>query len=294
MSNRSQCIRVMSPMAARPSPKRNDMKIAATYYGGKAILTRRYMPLFPEHRVYVEPFGGSGVALLNKPPAPIEVYNDTESGVYAFFSCLRDEALSVDLVRQLKLTPYSREEHAFCSHDCGRPTSIVENARRWFVATQQSYASIFGDSWSASPSKSRAREVVNRVDRLEVVAERLRTVIVEHSDFQTVLRKFDAPDAFHFIDPPYMHSTRSGGGTYVREMSDADHRRLIDCILTLQGAVMLCGYSNPLYDSALRRGWRIKDTSHACTSGNRKQAARRMERIWMNYTLTSSPEGTAA
>lgn len=46
------------------------------YFGGKYALSDKIIPLFPEHRTYVEVFGGSGVVLINKKPSDIEVYND--------------------------------------------------------------------------------------------------------------------------------------------------------------------------------------------------------------------------
>ena len=266
------------------SLKRNQLKVAATYFGGKNLLAARYIPWFAEHTTYVEPFGGSGGVLLNKPKRRVEVYNDTEEGVNAFFRCLRDDDLAKKLLRQLKLTPYSHQEHAFCVKHYTQPCCAVEKARRWYVATQQSYASIIGDTWSSSPSKSRANEIKNRLDRFEIVTERMRGVIVEHADFERVLLKYDSENTFHFIDPPYMHATRSGGGSYAHEMSDADHERLIQCVRSLTGTVMLCGYSHPMYEALLSK-WSRLDTDHFCTSGNRPRATSRTERIWMNYRL---------
>lgn len=264
--------------------RRNQMLCAASYYGGKSALARRYIPMFPEHSVYVEPFGGSGVVLLNKPRAKVEVYNDLEEGVYSLFHCLRNETLSGRLVEQLKLTPYSRQEHACCVSGYAAAVSVVEKARRWFVATQASYASIFGETFSIAASKSRATEWQRRIDRFELVIERMRGVTVENEDFETVLRRFDTAETFSFIDPPYVHGTRTGGGAYQHEMSDAEHLRLLSVVSSLKGLVMLCGYAHPMYDEALK-GWSVIDTPHRCAAGRTEAVSRRVERIWMNYVI---------
>jgi DNA adenine methylase len=41
------------------------------------------------HQVYCEVFGGSGALLFAKPPSPLEVFNDLNSGVVNFFQVLR-------------------------------------------------------------------------------------------------------------------------------------------------------------------------------------------------------------
>jgi DNA adenine methylase len=171
-------------------------------------LVSKYVPLFPEHTAYVEPFGGSGTVLLSKPRAKIEVYNDLEEGVYSLHACLRDEHLSSLLMRQLKLTPYSRQEHANCIATYNDSTSLVEKARKWFVATQASYGSILGETFNTSPNKSRAVEWDRKIDRFEPVIERMRGVTVENRDFETVLRKWNGPETFNFIDPPHVHGSR--------------------------------------------------------------------------------------
>jgi DNA adenine methylase len=65
---------------------------------------------FPEHRVYVEPFGGAASVLLQKAPAYSEVYNDLEGDVVNLFRVLQDLAKAEDLRRRLHLTPFAGDE----------------------------------------------------------------------------------------------------------------------------------------------------------------------------------------
>ena len=57
----------------------------------------KLMPLFPEHKTYVEVFGGSGAILINKKPSEIEVYNDIE-----------DALKRVEICRELNLRPFAQ------------------------------------------------------------------------------------------------------------------------------------------------------------------------------------------
>lgn len=90
------------------------MLTAFIYPGGKVRLSSWVISHFPRHKIYVEPFGGAAGVLLNKAPSPLEVYNDLNSDLVTFFSVLRDKEKAAELIRRLKLTPYTREEYYSC------------------------------------------------------------------------------------------------------------------------------------------------------------------------------------
>ena len=95
-------------LVGRASERRSKM-IAFGYYGGKFSHLDFILPLLPTHFThYCEVFGGSAAVLINRPPAPVETYNDLDGEVVNFFECLRDHGK--DLVRLISLTPFSRAE----------------------------------------------------------------------------------------------------------------------------------------------------------------------------------------
>jgi DNA adenine methylase len=70
--------------------------------------------LFPDHKMYIEGFGGAGHVLFKKPRSEMEIYNDINEGLYNLFSLLRDDQSYQELIKQIQLTPYSREEFMIC------------------------------------------------------------------------------------------------------------------------------------------------------------------------------------
>jgi hypothetical protein len=110
--------------------------------------------LIPPHRIYVEAFGGGAALLLNKPPSPVEVYNDINKDLVNFFRVLKDPNKFERLHRYLSLTPHSREEHRYAKENYLSGDEI-ERAALFWIATHQSLNGITGGTWSRTTWQSR-------------------------------------------------------------------------------------------------------------------------------------------
>ena len=252
--------------------------------------------LIPPHRIYVEAFGGGAALLLNKPPSPVEVYNDINKDLVNFFRVLKDPNKFERLHRYLSLTPHSREEHRYAKENYLSGDEI-ERAALFWIATYQSLNGITGGTWSRSTWQSRRGMALKTsawlgvIEGLPAVAERLLQVTIECSDFQRVIEAFDTPETLFYLDPPYLPETRVARDTYEHEMSVEDHVRMLETVLKVRGMVVLSGYPNGLYDGYLK-GWRKVDfevverstTGRTLDGGHIK--APRVERVWMNYDPT--------
>jgi DNA adenine methylase len=223
--------------------------------------------------------------LLNKAPAPVEVYNDLDQRITRFFRVLRDQG--EELHRRLALTPYSEVE--FCESE--QPAADeIEQARRDFVRWR---LSLGGRSDSFSYTLHRVRRGMADVvsgylsiidEQLPLITERLRRVEILMKPAIAVIRTWDSRDTLFYCDPPYVHETRHEGSrdVYGCEMSEYDHRQLAGVLQRCTGKVVLSGYPSALYDE-LYGGWRKLQFDIANHAAGGRAKARKKETLWMNW-----------
>lgn len=273
------------------------MRPPYAYYGGKVGLARAIVPMLPAHRVYVEPFFGSGAVLFAKRPSPVEIANDVDLNVWTFFKVLRERR--EDLEEACRLTPYHRCE--FLDADLVEPgLDDLERARRFWVRVNQSFAKTAGSQTGYSittvRNASSSRSVWSRIGRFAPAVERLQLVTWDRADAVELIGRLNlGPDALLYVDPPYLAATRRGRGPrqrtadYLHDMGlPEDHERLAEALLATRATVVLSGYRSPLYDS-LYREWPRLDfatkahTSNAQTAGGPRND--RTESVWSNVPL---------
>lgn len=255
---------------------------ALRYHGGKWRLAPWIISYFPPHRIYVEPFGGGASVLLRKPRSDAEVYNDLDGEIVRFFRVLQCPQSAAELIRRVRVTPFARDEFnvAYEPSDCP-----IEEARKLLIRSFMGFGSdghndARNTGFRANSNRSGttpARDWVNLPNSHQHLCDRLMGVVIENRDAFEVMAQHDGEDTLHYVDPPYVHDTRSGTNKqYRHEMTDADHVRLLDFLSGLQGAVILSGYRCPLYDEALQ-GWTRVDRV-ALADGARE----RTESLWLN------------
>jgi len=259
------------------------------WFGGKGRQTRRLLPLIPPHKVYVEPYAGGASLFFAKPPASIEVLNDLNYDIFNLYSVLRDPEAADHLRELLELTPYSQNEFDAAVEQMGGACR-VEHARCFFVRCQQAFGGRVFDrpSWSRDSGTgmrtTKRNAYLNAITRRPDVHAQLRQGQIENRPALELLPVYDSPETFFYLDPPYMAATRRGGG-YPHEMSDDDHRALVDAILSVKGKVMLSGYENEIYRELERGGWRRIEYQACVHINNVTDAASRgrTECVWLNY-----------
>lgn len=274
---------------------------ALRYHGGKFRLAPWVMQHFPPHLCYVESFGGAAGVLLQKPRAYAEVYNDLDGDIVNFFRVLQAPPQRDRLIELCALTPYAREEFALAWEPTDEP---IERARRTAIRAQMGFGSAGATKGTTGFRIDTRRDYGTAMHlwatypmQLAALGERFAGVLIENMDATALMRQHDGPGTLHFVDPPYVHDTRSRAGSngiapsraYRHELTDADHRALIAAVRDLAGMVVLCGYPSALYDDALADWTRTHTTARAATQSG---TSLRTEVLWLNPACSAALEAT--
>lgn len=289
------------------------MRPPYAYYGGKSGLAKIIAALMPEHRVYLEPFFGSGAVFFAKRPAVHEIVNDLDHAVVTFLMVLRDRREELEAV--CALTPHARDEFdaAFMDDvnlmrdpelsDEENARRDLEMARRFWVRVNQSFAKTVGRQTGFSVTTGRTQAVpasiAGRLGRFEDCAMRLMAATIENTDAAKLIDRLATPDSVTYADPPYVADTRRSRrrGTacldYRVDMGQPEeHERLAEALHRSPGAVMLSGYHSDLYDTLYKDWDRLEFQVHAHGSNSVARGAR-TEVLWANFELIQPDEQLA-
>ncbi|MCL2076042.1 MAG: DNA adenine methylase [Betaproteobacteria bacterium] len=261
-----------------------DVKRSALrYFGGKWAIAPWIIEHMPEHRVYVEPFGGAASVLLRKPRSKIEVYNDLDEEIVSLFRILQDPVQYRELFRRLCRTPYARREFMLAFKSTPDP---IIRAQRAIIRAYMSFhhtalfnpkKCTFADARHRHGGHAKSHEWSTYPRHLASVCRRLSGVLIECRDALDVIRVQDTHDALFFVDPPYVHSTRRKGTNYRHELDDARHIELLTLLKGIKGKVMISGYASELYDDILS-GWQRHTRKHYAAASGPKE---RTEVLWI-------------
>lgn len=263
------------------------------YHGGKGYLAKDIIALMPEHIHYVEPYAGGLAVLLAKDPEGVsEVVNDLNSELTHFWRVLQCPVQFEEFRRIVEAVPFSESEWngAVAAGDLIH-SYPVESAVNFFIRCRQSLA---GRMKSFAPlSRNRTRRNMNEqasawlnaVEGLLAVHARLKRVVVLNRDALDVIRQQDGSKTLFYLDPPYLHETRSTTKEYGEfEMTEAEHGELLHLLSTIKGKFLLSGYWSTLYQQfELTFGWRRHEFDLPNNAASDKEKRRMVECVWTNY-----------
>ena len=218
--------------------------------GGKKQLRKTICEAFPPANTYdryIEVFGGAGWVLFYKDRhADLEVYNDANGELVNLMRCIKYHA--GELQKEISCYLNSREmfldikEQLKC-----RGFTDIQRAARFFVKMRLSFGAdgrTFG--CNKKPLKSSTEYLTEVQERL------MKGVVIEHKDFDDLIKVYDRPTALFYCDPPY-HTTED---YYDATFSQSDHIRLKDRLNTIKGRFLL-SYNDDEFIRELYKDFKI-------------------------------------
>ena len=235
------------------------------YLGGKRLLTKTILNLLPDHRLYCEPFAGSATILLAKTPSPCEVLNDLNGELINLFRIVQNHP--EEFLKCMRWSLRSRTEFARFKEIQPRHLTDIQRAVRFYYLLRTGYGGKLPDvnchfagrlDCSSRPFLgSRAEQTLFEVHL------RLENVVVEQLPYDECLARYDGPDSFFYLDPPYWgFENFYGKGIFNRE----DFHRLAVLLQSLKGRFLMSLNDEPEVREVFK-GQQMREVGTTYTAG---------------------------
>lgn len=211
------------------------MKSFLSWVGGKSHLVDTIVPLIPAHHCYVEVFAGAAWTLFAKPESSVEVINDINGDLitlYRVVQCHLEE-----FVRYFKWALVSRDEWDRLGRVDPSTLTDIQRAARFYYRLRMAYGGkVVGQSFGASPSRPPRLNLLRIEEDLSAAHLRLSRAYIENQSYIDAVHRYDRPDTFFYLDPPYYQfEDYYGKGLFGRE----DFERLRDALAKVEGKWMV-------------------------------------------------------
>lgn len=161
--------------------------------GSKAPIADKIIKMIPPHETYVEPFVGSGAIYWKKEPSKKEVINDLDKELmnnYKLLKRTKDRNFRTDLYNRDELNDFVNEVHR-TDGDRLLKATIISCGTYGTTGKGKIY---------------REHNPYNKFKNIDKQQERMKDTTLLNQDYKSVIKKYDSPQTFFFLDPPYESS----------------------------------------------------------------------------------------
>ncbi len=179
--------------------------------GNKSRIADKVISHFPAHKVYYEPFFGTGSIFFSKPKSEYSILNDLDSDVFNLFLVVKDRSL--DLIDLYIITPLSEELFYYWKEN--RESDPVKKALRFLFLSAFGYlgkAETFRLLHSDCSYKNKVESLIR------ICSNEMKNTILRSKDFRLFFesiqvgeKHIDKKDRFIYADPPYIHTQNNYG-----------------------------------------------------------------------------------
>jgi len=265
------------------------LKTPITYYGGKQRMLRHILPLIPAHEKYIEPFCGGAAVFFAKHPANLEIINDKNDNVINFYRCCKENMPA--LKKRIETLIYSRSIYRRCILVNSNPQNYdkIERAAAFFALSAMCVGSVIGSGFSTNINISRSLKPRRLTKKKKMFCEKLSSrfdnTIIENMDAVELLKLYDTPSAFFYIDPPYFNANM---GHYAG-FTAADFETLLLTLSQIKGKFLLSCYESDLLKNYLENNaWNFKEICAVASATRAIKNRQRTEILVFNYDLSEN------
>lgn len=195
-------------------------KAFLSWMGGKARLADRIIPLIPPHSCYCEVFAGAAWLLFKKPESRSEVINDINLELVTLYRVVQHHLY--EFVRYFRWVLVSRDEFKRLHAVAPATLTDVQRAARFYYLLKCGFSSkVDSTSFGFSTHGPAKLNLLRIEEELSAAHLRLARVYVENKPFADLIRQYDRPHTFFYVDPPYFGCEGDyGKGLFARSYFD--------------------------------------------------------------------------
>lgn len=196
--------------------------------GGKNLLKKIIIPLIPgpdEVDTYVEPFVGAGSIFYNTQHYKNEIINDIDKVPYTIHKGLktRSKYINDNIERNTTRSNFDK----------------VKNKTDAMSLLQKCKMSFFGNC--SSINNARIGETIQT--DFTIYGDRLKNTTILNEDFRKVIKQYDSPKTFFYLDPPYEKSEEQGVYKNLKEFITPHD--VFDSLKNIKGKFLLSYNDSP-------------------------------------------------
>jgi len=191
--------------------------------GRKRSIRDAILDLSPNHfKIYVEPFVGSGDMYFyyNLDHNQKAYINDVDDMIYSSFKIIKDSPKITD-INKYNLTLAEMQEFVDKNHT----DPIDKLVKNIFIL-----CGTFGSK--AIGKLYRKGNVIKKLQKLPLYSKYMKNTVISRKDWSYLL-KYDSPDTFFFIDPPYESSDQ------LYKNHTIDYKKMRDKLRKIKGKFLL-------------------------------------------------------
>ena len=209
------------------------------WIGGKRRLAKHIIPLFPEHKCYVEPFCGAAAIFFMKEPSKVEVINDLNNELIHLYRVIQSHP--EEFCRQFKWALSSRTIYRWLQDIPVETLTDIQRAARFYYLQKLAFGGhVSGQTFGTATTTPPRLNLFRIEEELSSAHLRLASTYIEHLSWQDCIAKYDRPHSLFYLDPPYWQT--AGYGT---PFELDQYQQLAEIMQSLQGKAILSINDHP-------------------------------------------------
>lgn len=246
------------------------------WIGGKRRLAKHLLPLFPDHKCYVEPFCGAAAIFMMKEPSKAEVINDINGDLVNLYRVVKHHL--EELYKQFKWLLVSRENFELLQQTPPEVLTDIQRAARFLYLQKLAFGGKVDKQTFGTATLARPRFNLLTIEQdLADAHLRLSQTTIEHLPWLECSQRYDREHTLFYLDPPYWDTVGYGV-----EFDWEQYEAIRDFMRRAKGQVVLSINDHPDIMELFSEFRRV-EVDHTYTVGGNQKQKKVTELIYCNW-----------